>query len=267
MLTYTIRDGVANCEGTLCESWNIINEYAPDLLSSFEGIDDFYDCAYYTDKYSALFESNPDDCEIINTAYSRLLRGKCPADEALLLAVKQAKDEKCYVPPPPPGTLRQAYTCYTEGDYKCAIQMFEKYIQETDDNVKKAKYALLIAKIYYGDIKNYPLSRKYAREAAKYQPGWGDPYILIGKLYASSGPLCGPGRGWDSQVVTWPAIDMFQYAKKIDPNVSAEADKWISTYWKYMPNREDLHQRIISAGSSYYVGCWIQENTIVRTSD
>ena len=266
-LTNAIQEGVNNCEGASCKSWEIINEYAPKLLSTFEGLDSFYDCTYYTKKYVSLYEQNPDDCEIINQAYSRLLRGGCAVDDEQFLTIKAAKDEKCFVPPPPPGLLRQGYTAYQDGDFNGAVSFFEKFVEENDDIERKAKYLMLIAKIYYGDIKNYPKSRSYALKAAKIKEGWGEPYILIGKLYASSGPLCGPGRGWDSQIVTWPAIDMFTYAKKIDPSVSSEANKWISTYRKYMPKKEDIFLRGISAGSSFRVGCWIQENTIVRTAD
>ncbi|MBT8228677.1 MAG: hypothetical protein KJO50_00350, partial [Bacteroidia bacterium] len=105
-----------------------------------------------------------------------------------------------------------------------------------------------------------------ALESAKYAPESGEPYLLIGKLYASSGPLCGPGRGWDSQIVTWPAIDMWEKAKK-DPLVADEANKLIRTYWKYMPKKEDIFQRTIKAGSVFKVGCWINRNTTVRTAD
>jgi len=91
--------------------------------------------------------------------------------------------------------------------------------------------------------------------------------MIIGKLYASSGPLCGPGRGWDSQIVTWPAIDKFEYAKKIDPSVTKEANQLIATYSQYMPSREDLHLRTdIHEGDNFKVGCWIQENTTVRAA-
>ena len=266
-LDRAVQEGVANCKGKECDSWAIINEYAPNLLQSFEGFDGFYDCNYYTEKYFTLFEQNPEDCEAINKALARMLRGGCDESMEQMVAVKAAKEDKCYTPPPPPGTLRQGYNAYQKGDYKKAVELFEKYVNENDDNEKKAKYLLLIAKIYYGDIKNYPESRKYALKAAKVKEGWGEPYILIGKLYASSGPLCGPGRGWDSQVVTWPAIDMFTYAKKIDPSVADEANKWIRTYKKYMPKKEDIFLRGIKAGSTYFVPCWIRENTIVRTAD
>jgi len=131
---------------------------------------------------------------------------------------------------------------------------------------KKFKYTMMVAKIYYGDIKNFSSSRKYARAASKLKPSSGEPALLIGKLYASSGPLCGPGTGWDSQIVTWPALDKFKEAKK-DPVVSAEAQEFIKTYQKYMPSKEDIFLRGIKTGTSFKVGCWIQEKTTVRTAD
>jgi len=83
-------------------------------------------------------------------------------------------------------------------------------------------------------------------------------------MYASSGPLCGPGTGFDSQRVTWVAIDQWNKAKSIDPSVSAEANKLINRYTQYMPTRADIFQRSIKEGSTYKVPCWIQENTKVR---
>jgi len=262
----TIKNGLANCKKD-CESWEIVNEYAPARLESLEGLKGFYTCEYYQNKYYSVFTDNPTDCESINLAYRRLLWGGCSQSDAMVMEINAAKQQNCKVQIPTESTLKQGYTAYTEGRYKEAIAKFEAFIAKTTDPQKKAKYALLIAKIYYGDLKNFPKSRTKAKEAASYRPNWGEPYILIGKLYASSGPLCGPGRGWDSQVVTWPAIDMFEKAKQVDPAVAAEANKWINTYKQYMPSKEDLFFRNLKAGSSYKVGCWINESTTIRTAD
>lgn len=263
----TIKDGLANCKGDQCESWEIINEYAPARLLALEGVDGFYDCEYYLDRYYKEFQSSPDDCKVIKRAYSRLLRGGCAESLAQVVEIKAAKDTKCFVPPPPPGKLKQAYDAYSSGRYKEAVDLFVEVADEKTEPEKKSKYYFLASQIYYADIKNYPQSRKYALKAAEHRAGWGAPYLLIGKLYASSGPLCGPGRGWDSQIVTWPAIDKFAYAKKVDPSVAAEADKLIRTYRQYMPKKEDIFFRQIKAGSTFKVPCWIQESTIVRTAD
>jgi len=90
--------------------------------------------------------------------------------------------------------------------------------------------------------------------------------MLIGTLYASSGPLCGPGTGWDSQVVTWPAIDKWQKAKSVDPSVAGEANKLIARYRQYMPAKGDIFQRSLTEGASFRVRCWIQETTTIRSA-
>ena len=248
------------------EAWSIINDYAPSRLENLEGVKGLYSCEYYEKKYMALFNENPQDCEGINTAYRRLAWGGCNKEGIAMNSLVSAKKENCYTPPPPPGILRLAFDAYQDGNYSEAVGLFSQYVDESDDIDKKFKYNLLIAKIYYGDIKNFPKSRQFAMKAAENKPNSGEPYLLIGKLYASSGPLCGPGRGWDSQIVTWPAIDMFEKAKK-DPLVAQEAQKFIRTYWQYMPKKEDIFQRTIKAGSSFKVGCWINRTTTVRTAD
>lgn len=267
MINKAVENGLATCKDKACESWDIINEYSPVMLESLEGVDGFYDCAYYSDKYYALFKQYPDSCDIINIAYARMLRGECSTSDARLVEVKSAKDTKCYVAPPALSCAAQGNEDYSQGKYSKSIESYMACIEQSTDNEQKAKYLLLIAKIYYRDLKNFPKSRKFALDAASLKSGWGDPYMLIGNLYASSGPLCGTGRGWESQVVTWPAIDMWTKAKNVDSKVANEASQLINRYKQYMPKKEDIFFRGVKAGDSYFVPCWIQESTSVRTAD
>ncbi|MDF1696733.1 MAG: hypothetical protein P1U56_12905 [Saprospiraceae bacterium] len=266
LIEKTVAYGLKNCKGTLCESWQIINDYAPARLESLQGIDDFYDCEYYTDKYYERYLNDPTNCDAINLVGRRLKRGGCLDTDENLMAVTAAYKEYCYVEPAL-GDVGEGNKAYQNGQYNEAIAFFESYVASVDDPLEKSKYEHVISQIYYGDLKNFPKARRYALLAAEHRPNWGEPYLLIGKLYASSGPLCGSGRGWNSQVVTWAAIDKFAYAKKIDPSVTAEANKWINQYSQYMPKREDIFQRRIKVGDSFKVPCWIQENTKVRTSN
>ena len=260
----SVAYGLENCTKRNCESWKIVSEYAPVRLEAFEGLKDFYECEYYVNLYYKAFQNNPTDCDIINETYRKMKRGHCDEKGPIFMEVEAAKEAHCKVVPPQAGPCKSGYNSYTNGNYKDAIESFKECISSLDDTDKKAKYTLLIAKIYYRDLKQFSKARKYALEAAKLRKNWGEPFMLIGRLYPSSGPLCGPGRGWDSQIVTWPAIDKFQYAKKIDPVVASEANKWINTYSQYMPNREDIFQRGIKEGSTFKVGCWINENTKIR---
>ncbi len=266
ILIDAIDYGVSHCKGEECDYWQDIVNYAPYLLDNFEGFKDFYPTSYYKKKYLTMFENSNKDCDTVNLVYRKLKWGGCDMNNPRLDELKKLVNTTCYEAPPTPGPLRQAFDYYNEGNFSDAVKYFDEYIEQADDVEKKAKYLLVIAKIYYRDMKNYPLSRKYALKAAKLKANWGEPYILIGKLYASSGPICGPGRGWDSQIVTWPAIDKFNYAKKIDPSVTKEANKLIRSYEKYMPNKEDMHMRGKQVGAKFKVGCWINETTTIRAA-
>lgn len=258
--------GLKNCKDKYCEAWDIINEYSPALLAGLEGIRGYYDCQYYVNKYYKQFENDSTNCDNVTEVYFKLIWASCSQTDAKFIRIKKAKERECYVAPTPPGPLKLAYGALEEGQFKESIDYFEQFISETNDRENKAEKLLIIAKIYYAHIRNFPMAKKYALSAAEYKANWGDPYLLIGKLYASSGPLCGPGRGWDSQVVTWPAIDKFEYARRIDSKVASEATKLINQYMKYMPSIEDIFQRQLKEGSSFRVACWIQENTTIRAA-
>ena len=255
--------GLATCEGQYCEAWEIIKEYAPVRLEYFETVKGFFDCEYFMNKYYHLFEESPEDCEVMEEIYSRLSWADCDREDERFKKLRIAANEFCKEE----GTLELAWNALREAKYRESIDLFKQALTEKEYAEKRGEINLTIAKIYYAHLKNFSQARQFAREAAAVKPNWGAPYILIGTLYASSGPLCGPGRGWDSQVVTWVAIDMWNKAKNIDPSVSAEANKWIRQYSQYMPNREDVFIRNLKAGDSYYIGCWIQASTTIRTSD
>ena len=258
-----VANGVENCEGRACERWKIIEGYAPLRLEAFETERGFYDCDYYLSKYFAEFEEAKEDCDVIRTVYSRLKWGNCSEADAKFQELIAQGNAICVEP----DALKLAYEALRNAEYTKAVELFNEAAENEEDPEKKAKIVLIVAKIYNAHLKDFPTSRKYALQAAEIRPNWGEPYILIGRLYASSGPLCGPGRGWDSQIVTWPAIDMWNKAKRVDSSVAAEANKWIGRYSQYMPNKEDVFIRNLKAGDTFYVGCWIQETTRIRTSD
>jgi len=158
-----IDHGRANCEGEYCQAWNVINEYSPPLLSALEGIKGFYPCDYFMERYYAHYEADPADCDNITEVYLKMVWGGCSPDMPRMMTLKEAKDSECYVAPPPPGPLRLAYNALEQGQFREAITKFEEYIAAADDPEKKAKYQLVISKIYYAHIKNFPEARRYAR--------------------------------------------------------------------------------------------------------
>ncbi len=53
-------------------------------------------------------------------------------------------------------------------------------------------------------------------------------------------------------------------AKAVDSEVTAQANKEIAQYSQYFPGKEDAFFENIKAGSTFKVGGWINETTIVR---
>ncbi|MEZ4984993.1 MAG: hypothetical protein R2795_08160 [Saprospiraceae bacterium] len=260
-----IDNGLATCKEPYCERWQIVAEYAPVRLEYFETVKGFYDCDYYVGKYYPQFTADPDNCDVAREVFSRLNWGGCTEGTPAYDAVKSKLDGDCrYEFAGPAGV---GIKCLQEGDYDCAIENLLLAAEQEDAAVRKSELLILVAKIFYVHKRNFVRARNYAQQAADARPGWGEPYILIGRMYASSGPLCGPGRGWDSQVVVWAALDMWNKARSIDPAAASEANKWIGQYSQYMPKREDIFIRNLKTGDSFYIGCWIQRSTTVRTAD
>ncbi|MGH1434518.1 MAG: hypothetical protein ACRBG0_08675 [Lewinella sp.] len=260
-----IEHGQENCENTECEAWEIVAEYAPVRLQYFETVKDFYPCEYYVTKYYPEFEAAPEDCDIAREVLSHLNWGACTEGNDAYDTVKAVLDGKCRYEFAGPAGI--GVKCLQDGEYDCAIENLLLAAEQEEKAVRKSELLLLVAKIYYVHKRSYSSARTYAQRAADVRSNWGEPYILIGRMYASSGPLCGPGRGWDSQVVVWAAIDMWNRAKSVDSSSAAEANKWINQYSQYMPKKADVFQRNLKTGDSFYIGCWIQRSTVIRTAN
>lgn len=260
-----LAKGLKNCSGAECEPWKAIENYAPETLRYFETVQGFYDCQYFINQYYADYKADPTNCDAILTAYSRLRYGGCTDGTPEFDELKQAYENNCRVVASGPSDLKKAFDCLESGDYNCAIENFTAAAEGAEEAEKKGRYYMYASKVYYSHKRNFGQARAFARKAANADPSSGEPYMLIGTLYASSGPLCGPGTGFDSQIVTWPAIDKWQQAKRIQPDLAGKANKLINTYTQYMPSKADVFQRGIKEGDSFTVGCWIQETTRVRT--
>ena len=267
LIKETISKGVADCKGKSCEAWKVIESYAPIRLEDLETIKGFYDCAYYKDKYYGEFLANPQDCDLMTTVYSRLKWGGCTVEDSTLVALNAAYEEHCKTENPVATSPAKLGTdALRNGEYEKAIAYYEELLANETDVDKKATYTLRISKVYYVHLRKFSKAREYALKAAKLKPNWGEPYLIIGRLYASSGPLCGPGTGFDSQVVVWVAIDMWSKAKSLDPAAAPEANRFIRRYAQYMPNKEDIFIRGLKEGGTFRVPCWIQRNTVIRAA-
>jgi len=264
-----LNNGLKTAKDRTLSDFQIVEGYAPFRLAEFESTKGFYDCKYYMDKYVNEYEENKGDCDVMIDVYSTLRWGNCSEADAKLREIKSAYDNACREPDPGPGPVTgtdpgpSCNDLLQSGQYQEAIDCLEEKYNATSDTGWKAKYAYSIGSIYYSKFKKYSTARSWAEKASGHNPSWGKPYLMIGDMYASSGPICGPGRGWDSQIVIWPAMDMWQKAKS-DPSTSSKAQKQINKYTQYLPTSSDGHMHSVKEGESVKIGCWIQRTTRAR---
>lgn len=207
------------------------------------------------------YQTRPEDqalWQLIYNVYASQ-KGECIKDPIFIEVT-----EKLYVKD---STAKKALFLarhYGQTDKQKAEAYYNNAIDSEEDAAVKADYLIDFAK-FYKDKGLYSKSREKALKAAEFKSNWGEPYYLIGILYASSGKLCGPGTGWESQIVTWPAVDMFVKAKQVDGTYAPKVDPLIGKYKANYPLKNDAFMRQLSDGDSYRVECWIQRNTTVRT--
>ena len=67
--------------------------------------------------------------------------------------------------------------------------------------------------------------------------------------------------------VFWVAVDKFQKAKMVDPDVTEDANKLIASYSKYFPTKEEIFDLPeLHEGESFTVAGWIRESTTCRAA-
>ncbi|MGB1206850.1 MAG: tetratricopeptide repeat protein [Chitinophagales bacterium] len=222
-------------------------------------------CPDIKNYYDSKYRQNPNDLKMLKTYYGKLSRAKCKTDP-----VYQELANKLYELEPTASRAKMmAQKALNSGNHTEAANFLQKALELESDRTKQAGIYMFLAGVERRKVQNLTSevarkARTYALKAAELNPGWGKPYIFIGELYASSGPLCGSGRGWNSQVVTWAATDAWQKAKEIDPSVAAEANKNINNYAQYYPMKDEGFMKSIMSGQSYKIGCWIGTTTTAR---
>lgn len=205
------------------------------------------------------YDNNPDDTKNLEKIYKQLYLAQCATDELFLTVATKLFE----LEPDAEKARILALNKSNDKEYSEAIKYWKVAVEMVDDAEKKAEYSLTMARMYQ-NMGDYPSARSSALDAAKYKTGWGEPYLLIGDLYRGSGSRCGKGTGFESQTVTWPAIDMYEKARMVDPSVSSKAASRIKDSEKYMPSKEEGFFQGIKEGESFTVKCWINETTKVR---
>jgi tetratricopeptide (TPR) repeat protein len=233
--------------------WEIVQSNVEVRLEPFATCDDIV--AIYTRK----FEENPDDLELLKKI-SDLLDKKDCHENPLYFSVTTRIYE---LEPTPEAAYMIGKMLIVEEKYAESIEFFKQVegIEDTAALVNAYKY---ISEAYRS-LNNFPASRSFALKAAALDPTDGEPYLMIGDLYAASASDCGD-NDLTKRVAYWAAVDKYYKAKSVDPELADVAGKRIASYSVYFPAIDDIFFYGYHEGETYTVECWINETTKIRAA-
>ncbi|MEA1878871.1 MAG: hypothetical protein U9N86_18655, partial [Bacteroidota bacterium] len=137
------------------------------------------DCNVLISIYSKQFEENQDNAEWLSKTTRQLRITGC-TDNEFFLGLSLAQFEL-----DPVGKdahiLGQKYI--KSGNYPEAVSFLSKSIDLGIDDNEKAQIYYELAYIHFSHMTEYERARNYARKAIEIRPDWGEPYLLIGRIY------------------------------------------------------------------------------------
>lgn len=255
-LSAIIDNGIAKNDKSSAAYKEVKNLMDEMYAQRFADKSDPEDCAKLLEIYKKKYKENPNNLETITTVYNKVRACNDSLFNVELLRKLNAMD------PNYTYAVRLGSLFMKNNKFDSAYVLYQNAVVKESDSSKKADLYYIMAS-FKADKNDFSASRDLAKQALQYSPKMGKANLLIGTLYASSGKMCGPGVGFQSQIVLWPAFDYFKKAKE-DPTTADEAQKMISSYTKYLPTTGDIKTKGLSQGQSYKIGCWINETTTVQ---
>lgn len=218
------------------------------------------DCETLQNMYAPKVEEAKTDLASLKEIVSLLRKVRCQEIDAFYAAAGYAYQ----LEPSADAALGIAKQAVRAKDYTKAIKYFEEAANMESENVSKAEDYYLIAALY-SEQNNLGKAREYAQKAIATNPDYGNPYILIGNLYAKSARNIYPNDPVLAKVVYYAAIDKFEKAKQVDSNVADEAAKLANTYRAHLPSTEEIFMHPdLNKGQGFTIGGWIGERVTIR---
>lgn len=238
-----------------------ITNYRKTLAKIEKSVAPYASCEVLEELYSKKLESIKEDISAVNKVVVTMAKSGCltsPIFKQALEIQHQAKPNRTSAYWMGMLSLRSYGNSSDKAELDASINYLIEAVTLSETNEQKADANYLLATAYMtkGDFSE---SRSAAYAALKASPNMGKAYLLIGDLYARSGGRCASDLPYD---FAWAAADKYAKAAAVDPTCAEQANK--KRAGLKFPSSDELFKRGINKGSSYHVGCWIQENTTVR---
>ncbi len=218
------------------------------------------DCETIEKIFAPQLEENKANVDWLKLVSKLLARANCE-DAQLLYDVSESLNA---IEPSSSSAYGLARMYLKSQDLDKAIEFYNQAIELEEDPTAKGTYYYQLGLIKFNQSK-YAEAKAAALQAIELRKDWGDPYILIGNLYATSAKTIGT-KEFEHATAYWAAVDMFYKAKSVDPSTADKANELIGIYTKHFPGTEDIFFNGLKVGDSYKVGGWIGVTTKVRAN-
>ncbi len=244
--------------------YKIANESDPAKRAKLEDyknkIDGFFvqifevDCNYVKEKLEPRFRANPDDIKLAKTIFKFMLEGKCTDDPLWLDAGKVIGEND-----PNYGLFKNLGLKAKSNDNAAeAEELFNKALEYAATPQEKSEMLIQLGALK-ADAGQRSAARQLYRQAVSEDPSAKDAYSRIGYLYFTSYEQCKGGQDLvKDRGVFLVAYDYFMRGG----NSRAASDAK-----EQFPSKEEIFTYNYNAGDDLTVGCWISENTTIRTRD
>lgn len=223
------------------------------------------DCDKLIELYTPKFEADPQNIELAEKIVRFMSAADGCTDNALFISAATSIHKSN-------PTHASAYTLYklnaSTGKSAEAVKYLQEAIDREDsDAAQDAEYYYELA-VYNFKCGNNLAAEQAAKKViplATISEIKGKTYMLIGTIWG--GVRC-DGNDIAKRAPYWVAVDYFERAKAVDPELAAEANKRINEYKKYYPLTADAFMFGVNDGETYQVSCGgFKANTTVRTQN
>ncbi|MBE9466938.1 MAG: hypothetical protein IMY72_01300 [Bacteroidetes bacterium] len=236
-------------------------EKAKTIMSNCEGLfsdSGAADCEALISLFTPIFNESPEDVDLLKKITKLLNKTEC-----VNCKLFQETSVNLYKLEPSADAAYNLSKLFLKKEkISNSSYYYKEAINLEEDSTVKAKYYYELG-LLTNSQGNPELARNYAYNAIKFNPKNGNPYILIGKAYASASKNIGDDE-FSHKTVYWVAVDKFIKAKKVDPSLTKQVNELVKTYSQYFPDKEAAFFHEVQEGNPYTVEGWINEKTIAR---
>jgi len=233
---------------------NVINTLA-NLDAAFEPL---ATCDVMIPLFERRWEENQGDVAFLENVTRVLDNAGCTDSELFFTATRALHA----LAPSPRSAFLIARMFAAQQDWSTIISYLAEHVDEIENDRDRTQANLLLAQAFTQE-RRFVEGRRAALRALEINPNEGMAHFLIGMMYAQSARDCGGDDPVSQRSVYWVVVDRFVRARALNPDLP-RVGELITTFSQHFPTGEDLFFQGVTEGSTWRVGCWIQENTTVR---